>query len=151
MDNVIYLDFEDIENNKWLKLWLFSGKVIRKDNYINIICRKKNIGKIIKKLDKKLKETTIKNIICSKNLSNDNEILEYLNNKEYTILTGNWLYKFLPYEILSKIAYVKNVNVSKLEVAFLTNETSDVVVENIKLIGRNCKILNIVTDDCDKF
>ena len=151
MENEIYLDFEDIERNKWLKLLLFSGKVVKKENDITIICRKKNINKIIKKLDKKLKETGIRNIVCSRTLLDNDEILNYLYNNEYTILNGNWLYKFLPYEILNKISYVRNVSISKLEVAILTNETSDVIIENIKLIGRNCKILNIVTEDCDNF
>lgn len=151
MDNVIYLDFKDIENNKWLRLWLFSGKVIKKENNITIVCRKKNIRKIIKKLDKKLQETNIRNIVCSKTLQNSDDILNYLHDKEYTVLDGKWIYKFLPYEILSKISYVKNVDISKLEVAILANEVSDVVIENIKLIGTNCKILNIITEDCNKF
>ena len=79
MDNVIYLDFGDVENNKWLKWCFFSGKIIKKENYITIImCRKKNIRKIIKKLDKKLQASNIRNIVCSKTLLNNDDIINYL-------------------------------------------------------------------------
>ena len=163
--NIVYIDcidsYADSICNRWPK-WLrwciyqimkFGGYVQVKENFLTLYCTSKDIThkKALVKLHKKLTELKAQNIVCADCLMDNKAFMSFLYEKNYNVLNGNWLYRFLQYDVLQKIAYIKNVDVSKLEVSILAKDNKDIIVENAKIIGKNCKILNIITDKIENY
>lgn len=164
-DNVIYIDYIDSylgilsdKFPKWIRkifyriLNFFGYIKINKNELILYLSEKNDINeRMIKKLKSKLSIINSKDIVLSNLLMENNQFINILENIDYNILNGKWLYKFLCYDIVSKIAYVKNKKISDLEITILSNKDSEINIENIKLLASECKILNIVTENLDKF
>lgn len=107
--------------------------------------------RMINNLKKKILIVNSRDVVLSDLLLQNTVIVNLLQFLGYNILRGKWLYKFLCYDIVSKIAYVKNKKVRDLEVTILCNEDSDINIENIKLLAKECKILNVVTEKTELF
>ncbi len=164
-ENIIYIDYIDsyleILNDKfpdWIRKLVYTvlkflGYVKVNKNKITLCCLKENeINKrMISNLKNKLSIINSKDVVLSNLLMENNKFINILENIDYNILNGRWLYKFLCYDFVCKIAYIKNKKISDMEITILSNENSEINIENIKLLANECKILNIVTEDLDKF
>ena len=80
-------------------------------------------------------------------VAKNERFVKWLREKEIEILDGRWLFRFLPYDIFNKIAYIKNVKKSDLEVSILVNKPTELSNQNVVEFAKECKILNIITDD----
>ena len=107
--------------------------------------------KCLKHVVKRLKNNRIGRVACCDFLLKNDGVVDFLRDYGIAVLNGVWLWRFLAFDVLRKISYVRSMDLSKLEVSILSNVFCDIVVENIKLIGKYCKVLNVVTDDLDKF
>ncbi|MBP3464407.1 MAG: hypothetical protein J6K45_08065 [Clostridia bacterium] len=152
-----YLDVLNASFPKWFRKLIYiilnHCGVIRKNENIFILMSVEdgNINKrMICNLQKKLLKSNVQNIVFAESLYNRREFIEFFKNR-FNILEGKWLYKFLILDIIKKIVYIQGRNISDYEITILCNKPSEIVLDNIKFIARNCKILNIVTENIDEF
>lgn len=162
--NVFYIDYLDsyldVMNTNFPK-W-FRKIIYLTLNYFGVVMKKENIfllmsmedGNINKRmlsnLQKKLLKNNVTNIVFAESFYHKTEFIEIFK-EDFNILDGKWLYKFLIWDIIKKIAYVQNRNVSDYEIIILCNKPSEIVFDNIKLIAKKCKILNILTENVNEF
>lgn len=158
---VVYIDYLDSyvevakrKLPKWLswcvyKVCNYFGFIKRNDNFFTLIAEQNDVinEKMLNNLYEKLFELDIKTVVCADLLLENERFVKWLREKEIEILDGRWLFRFLPYDIFSKIAYIKNAKKSDLEVSILVNKPTELSNQNAVEFARECKILNIITDD----
>lgn len=164
-NNVIYIDYLnsylEILNSKF-PLWFrkivylilnFFGYIKVEENRFKLYCVPKDEinERMINNLKEKLLLRNSKDIVLPELMLKNSAFVDIIKNMNYNILEGKWLYKFLCYDIVSKITEVKNTSLNNLEVTILSNEDSDINIENIKLLAKEVKILNIVTENPKAF
>lgn len=163
--NVIYIDYLESCDKflsdkfpKWIKKIVYKflnyfGYIKKEGNKLKLYClsEDKVNQRMLNNLKKELLLISSRNVVLSNLLLQNVTIVTILQNLGYNILRGKWLYKFLCYDIVRKIAYVKSKKISDLEITILSNENSDINIENIKLLAKECKIINIVTKNLDNF
>ena len=135
---------EKINNAK-----LFSKKIkIEQDNLkvSSNLEKEKNIRKLINKL----LQNNIEAVVISKDLYENEKLINYLNSNNIKIFDGKWLVKYLSIEILDYIIQKNNLNKSELEIAITTNEITELSIELIKILSKQCKRLTVVTSHIDK-
>lgn len=121
---------------------------IERDNcniYMNIE-KEKNIKKVIRKL---IKEETA-NVVLSKELLENKELINSLNSNEIKVFDGRWLEKYLSIQILDYIITQKKIKKEETEIAITANELTDLCIETIKKIAKQYKRLTVVTNHIDK-
>lgn len=162
--NVIYIDYLesylDVLNDKfpkWFrkviyKILNYCGYIKKNNNFLTLICVEN--GKINKKmiynLMKKISNYKISNLVFSEELLKNEELISLFKN-QFNVLDGKWLYKFLIYTIIQKIAIVQNKKIDEYEITILCNNPTEIIFENIEKLSQNCKIVNILTNNTDKF
>ena len=164
-ENVIYIDYLnsylDITSKKLPKLFKkilykilnFFGYIKSEKNYLKVTCLENDIlnERIITNLFKKMQSIYSKTVVAPHLFINNDRFIKILRQKDYEILLGKWLYKYLTCDIINKIAYVQNRKIEEIEITVLTNEDSDINFENIKILAQRCKVLNIITNKIDKY
>lgn len=118
---------------------------------INGNSRKKTVKRVMEKLSKYLYENSVKNVILEEKLMQNEEAKNVLYSYNINILDGTRLSKFLIYNVIQKIYKYKKSRIEAGEITILTNENNDITIENIMLIARNTKRLNIITSNTKKF
>jgi len=136
-------------NNNLLKNFLKKTK-IQNINGEPLISYKKSVGEKIgiKRVIKFLEKNYIENVVLSKNLYNNNKLINELFSNNINIIQGNLLPTIFLEECIEKI-YGKN----KIfyEIAFLINDYDERNINNIKkFIGKTRKI-TIVTNHKEYF
>lgn len=163
--NIVYIDY--LENyaevaKRKLPQWLswciykfgnYFGWIKKNDNFFTLITKKNDIinERMLNNLYEKLFELDVKTVVCADLLLKNESFVKWLKEKEIEILDGRWLFKFLPYDIFNKIAYIKNVKKSDLEVSMLINTPTELSNQNVIEFAKECKILNIITNDVSSF
>ena len=115
------------------------------NNYIVILPIRKEISpnnqKIIgKKLAKKIYDKKNQNIVLSKSLDLD-IFKDTLISEGLNILDGKWLF----------VSYMKKIELQELEVAIMVNDNSENTLKMLIAVSQKIKMLNIVTNDIDRF
>lgn len=153
-----YLDLLNDSFPKWIRRLVyeflhFCGYMRCKENRIKLYCIEKDEinQRMIKNLKEKLFIVDCRDVVLSDLLLENSCFVSLLVGWGYNVLNGKWLYKFLCYDIVEKIAYVKNADLSEIEVTVLSNEDSEINIDNIKLLAEKCKVLNVVTDNPSAF
>lgn len=118
---------------------------------INGNSRKKTVKRVMEKLSKYLYENSVKNVILEEKLMQNEEAKNVLYSYNINILDGTRLSKFLIYNVIQKIYKYKKSRIEAGEITILANENNDITIENIMLIARNTKRLNIITSNTKKF
>ena len=131
----------------------YCGIVKQKNNYLQIICQEEDIinQKMLKNILKKIKRINLKNIVLAERLEKNEEFKKIIKSTNCKILDGTWLYRFLAYDIVNKIAYIQNTKIGEMEITILLTEDSEITMENIKFLAKECKIVNILTNKVEKF
>lgn len=162
--NVIYIDYLDsyldILNSKfpkWFRKFVYKilnycGYIKKKNNFLTLICvENENINKrMINNLIKKIEKYNINNIVLAEKLLKNSDFVFLFENK-FNILDGKWLYKFLIFNIVQKIAIIQNKKINEYEITILCNNPNEIVYENIKKLSKSCKVLNILTKNSERF
>ena len=160
-NNVIYIDYLDSYYDitkkrlpKWIKRLIYRimnylGVVLSKDNEIILISveNDKANGRMLKNLYRIMKKNNMRNVVCADRLLENKEFTSRLQKRNYNILDGSWLNKYLVEQIIKKISYIKNTAISNLEIALLIKEKNDYIENLILRISKECKLLNIITED----
>lgn len=121
---------------------------IDKDNceiYINLE-NDKNIRKIVEKLIK----NEVTSVVLSKELVSNRDLINTLNSYDIKIFDGRWLEKYLSIEILEYVLEQKDIKKEETEIAIATNEITDLSIEVIKKLAKQCKRVTVVTNHIEK-
>lgn len=109
------------------------------------------IEKLAQKTKKVLeKNSTSQKVVLSKEIQKENLYINYLNTYGLKIQDGRWLFEILITDIIEYIINKKNLETSKLKISMLINDIIDFEIENIKLLAKKYKNLNIVTNHIEK-
>ena len=127
--------------------------------YINIDFKPEKLNKLkerqiinlYKKAYNLLYNNKIFNIVLDDNLYNNELFKNLLYTANINIINGKKLSNTLTYEVLEYISKHAKCNLSDLEVSLLVNEYNFINEYNIKKIVQNVKVLNIVSNNVDRF
>ena len=108
--------------------------------------KERNIKKVINKLIK----NKIANVVLSKELCENKDLINALNANNINIFDGRWLEKYLSIQILDYIVMKKGVKKEETEIAVTVNQISDLSIEIIKILAKQYKRLTVVTNHIDK-
>jgi len=124
----------EIQNNKII----FYGDVneILKD-------KKRKIIKIIRKLN-------IEQVILSEKIEENLELINFLHSQDIKIIDGKKMMKFLSKEIVEHILQTRRIKKEEIKIAIVSNELSDVIIENIKSFAKEFKSITVVTNHYKK-
>lgn len=106
---------------------------------------------LAKNIVNRLKNAIGNNIILSKEIKKQKNLVNYLYSQNMNIIDGKWLFGILSDEAITYVVNKKKMKKEKLNVSILVNDVEDYVLENIKLIVRKYKRVNIVTNHLEKF
>lgn len=125
INNTIILPIEeDIKERKIEKLAIKTNKIVNK--YSNS-----------------------KKVILSKKMKKEQIYINYLNTYGLEIQDGRWLFEILLPDIVKYI--IEKKKLEKMSISILINDLSDIEIENIKILSRNYKSINVVTNHIEKF
>lgn len=106
---------------------------------------------LAKNIVNKLKNAIGNNVILSKEIKKQKNLVNYLYSQNMNIIDGKWLFGILSDEAITYVVNKKKMKKEKLNVSILVNDVEDYVLENIKLIVGKYKRVNIVTNHLEKF
>lgn len=106
---------------------------------------------LAKNIVNKLKNAIGNNVILSKEIKKQKNLVNYLYSQNMNIIDGKWLFGILSDEAITYVVNKKRMKKEKLNVSILVNDVEDYVLENIKLIVGKYKRVNIVTNHLEKF
>lgn len=113
----------------------------------NLIYQKR----VNKKIDEILYNFNIDKIVLSKELKKEETIKNELYMQNLNILNGQNLFEIMLLEVLEYIAKKQNKNINDLEITILANDIQESLIDNIIILSDKVKILNIVTNNIEKF
>lgn len=113
-------------------------------------CKEKNIEKIVTKTNKIIRKySNSKKVVLSKEMYKEEKYINYLNMLGLEIQNGKWLFEILLPEIVEYI--IDKNKMEKVNISILLNDLTDIEIENIKILARTYKTINIVTNHIEKF
>ena len=108
--------------------------------------KEKNMKKFIKKLIK----NEVTNVVLSKELCENKNLINALNANEINIFDGRWLEKYLSIQILDYIIMQKDIKKEEAEIAITANQITDLSISTIKLLAKQYKRITVVTNHIEK-
>lgn len=112
----------------------------------------RQIEKIAIKTEKIIrKNTSSKKVILSNEIKKEEKYMNYLYMHNFDIQNGKFLFELLLPEITEYIIKKNNFNKNKCMISILINDLTEIEYENIKLLARQYKTINIVTNHIEKF
>ena len=113
--------------------------------------RNKKIIKIAKRINKKLYDNNIENVVLSNYLEENEKLKQKLYCQNINILDGRYLFYLLIPEIIEYILKRQKVKLQNGEVTLLINDFTKNNAKIITYIAQNVKRVNIVTNHSNKF
>lgn len=114
--------------------------------------KEKQIEKISIKTRKIIeKYSNSKKVVLSKDIKEEQTYINYLNTYGIEIQDGRWLFEILVPEITEYIIEKRKLEREKIKISMLINDLTDIGIENIKVLARKYKTINIVTNHIEKF
>jgi len=99
--------------------------------------KEKNIKKVVIKLIK----YEVQNVVLTKELYENKNLINALNANNINIFNGRWLEKHLSIQILDYIAMQRNIPKEQTEIAVTVNQITDSSIEIIKILAKQYKKL----------
>ncbi len=113
--------------------------------------KEKQSVKLAQKTKKILKEFNCKSVCASKVIKNQEKYIKSLNN-DIEIINGKWLYSVLANKVLDYIVKKYNIKKEETTISILINKLeTDYMLEYIKQISSEYKVINIVTNNVKEF
>lgn len=106
--------------------------------------------KHIKKLIEKLNKYEIENVVLSKELVENKNLINALNANNINIFNGRWMMKYLAIEIIEYVVNHKGIKKEESEISIASNEITDATIEIIKKLSKQYKRLTVVTKHIEK-
>lgn len=155
--DIIFYIKECNEDNKILLFIKKFFKIITiKDNVIVIpinenSINKKTLLKISNKLNKILRLRNIKTVAISEFLFKNKLFKNQIYKENIHILDGKWLFNYLCVDSIDYIINTNNTKIENVEISILSNSIDEVLENNILNLAQRCKLLNIITNNIEKF
>lgn len=111
----------------------------------------KKAQKLAQKTKIILNKTMSKKVVISKQLKKQEEYVNLLHSYNLDIAEGKWLFEMLTYKILDKILEKQKIKKEEISIAILVNDLSENMLSNIRIIAKEYKRVNIVTNHIEKF
>ena len=111
----------------------------------------KQANKLAKSIRKKCQKNGINKVVLSKKIQNNSLFYNKIYENAINTFNGKWLQKYMSYEILDYIIENKNLKKEETEVTILSNYISNEVIETIKLLAKEYKLVNVVTKQIREF
>lgn len=108
--------------------------------------KEKNIRKVISKLIK----NEVINVVLSKELCENKNLINALNANNINIFDGRWLEKYLSIQILDYIVTQKGIKKEETEIAITVNQITDLSIATIKILAKQYKRVTVVTNHIEK-
>lgn len=115
------------------------------------LIKQSKINKIAKKINKVLYNNDIVNVALSNMLYEMEELKIKLFSNNINILNGRMLFNYMLYDIVKYILNKKDKEIKKCEISILVNDATNINIQNIIMLAKKVKILNIVTNNMKKF
>lgn len=128
---------------------LQGDKIILPINEKKISSRKAQ--KLAQKTKRLLDKTISKRIVISKKIQKQEEYVNLLHTYELEIIEGKWLFEVLSCKILDYIIEKKKIKKEETQISILVNDLTENMLSNIKMITKEYKCVNIVTNHIQKF
>ncbi|MGN1302289.1 MAG: hypothetical protein ACI4VO_01365 [Clostridia bacterium] len=135
------IEFSEDNGKTTITLPLFKANKIRN----------KKIIKIAKRINKKLYDNNIENVVLSNYLEGNEILKQKLYCQNINILDGRYLFYLLIPEIIEYILKRQKVKLQNGEVTLLINDFTQNNAKIITYIAQNVKRVNIVTNHSNKF
>ena len=103
-------------------------------------------GKNIRKVINKLINNEATNVVLSKELCQNRDLINALNANNIEVFDGRWLEKYISFEILDYVIEQKDLKKEETEIAITTNEITDLSIEIIKALAKQYKRVTVVTN-----
>lgn len=142
-DNKIILPREGKEKNE--------NENDKKNIEINEKISDKKAQKLAQKTKKILEKTKSKKLVISKNIKQITNYVNYLYSYNYEIVDSRWLFEVLSVKALDFIVEKKKMQKEETKVGILVNDLTEYTLENIRIIVKQYKSVNIVTNHIEKF
>ena len=113
--------------------------------------KQKKIIKLATKIKKKCTKKNVSSIVLSKNLQNNKELKQAIIENNLNIFDGRWLFNFMAYETIDYIVQKTNRKKEITEVTILTSNITHQAIETVKMLVKEYKRVNIVTNNISKF
>lgn len=97
------------------------------------------------------KKSNSKKVILSKEMLKEQIYINYLNTYGIQISDGRWLFEVLATDVIEYITNKKNLENEKIIISILINDLTDIEYENINILAKKYKTINIVTNHIEKF
>ena len=146
-----------IEKNDKPRLFEQLFKIIKiEDNKIILPINKDDLNekksiKLANKTHRILQKTQSNKIVLSKELQKNEIYANVLHSYGYNIVDGRWLFEGISEKILNYITELKNIKKEETSISILVNNLTDYTLESIKILAKEYKTLNIVTNHIEKF
>jgi len=108
--------------------------------------KEKNIKKVIKKLIK----NEVTNIVLSRELYEERNLINAINSNNINIFDGRWLERYLTIQILDYIVNQKNIKKEETEIAVTVNQITDFSIEIIKTLAKQYRKVTVITNHIEK-
>ena len=102
------------------------------------------------KIVKKIKKNNIEQVVLSKKIKKNKDIIKELNNYNITILDGKWLMQYMIKEIIFYLEEHKKINDSD-EIAILANNSNNEIKRVINELLERYKKVRVVTNNLEIF
>lgn len=147
---MFYIEKNDKPN--WLEK---KFNIIRiQENTIMLPIEENSTEKQIEKIAAKTKKivqkySNSKKVVLSKEMYKEQKYINYLNTYGLEIQDGKWLFEILLPNVVEYI--INKRKIEKVNISMLINDLTDIELENIKILARKYKSINIVTNHIEKF
>ncbi|MBR3249963.1 MAG: hypothetical protein IKF83_04670 [Clostridia bacterium] len=129
----------DIHNNELIMQPL-------KDNL-----KQRKINRITRKIVKICKKKNVASIVLSKRLKSNQELVNEIIENNIHVFNGRWLFNYMAYDAVEYILQQNGRKKEKTEISILTNNLTHPSIETIKMLVKEYKRVNVVTNNIDKF
>lgn len=106
--------------------------------------------KLAVKTEKIFGKLNSKKVVLSKDIKKYERYVNLLNTYQLDIINGKWLFSMLIPEIISYIEVKKNIIPEETTIHILTNDFTEVVIENIKKLAKSHKHVAVITKNISK-
>ncbi len=107
--------------------------------------------KAFKKIQEILVANNVKNIILSKSLKKDNDLVNLFYSSNFNIIDGKILYKKLIVQIIENICKENAIKSQDKQISIAINVVNSFGINCTKILARKFKTLNVVTNNINYF
>ena len=104
-----------------------------------------------KKIQEILAQNNVKNIILSKNLKNDKDLVNLFYSNNFNIIDGKNLHKKLIIQIIENVCKTNEIKSQDKQISIAINVVNSFGINCTKILARKFKTLNVVTNNINYF